>query len=290
MAASCQTERRRPAPVIVEPVLELNRVGYGAMQLAGPNAFGPPADPENARAVLRRAVELGVDHVDTSDYYGPHVVNELIKEALHPYPEHLVIVTKVGYRRTPDGDWVPARSPAQLRDAVHDNLRHLGVERLDVVNLRVGGAEDPESVEEPFAVLAELREQGLVRDLGLSNAGGRHLDQALRIAPVVCVQNLFNVAARQDERMLDRTAAEGIAYVPFFPLGGFTPIQHGALAEVADRHGATARQVALAWLLHRAPNVLLIPGTSSARHLEENLASADLHLSEQDLAQLDTIG
>lgn len=276
--------------MIVEPVLELNRVGYGAMQLAGPNAFGPPADPENARAVLRRAVELGVDHVDTSDYYGPHVVNELIREALRPYPEHLVIVTKVGYRRTPDGDWVPARSPAQLRDAVHDNLRHLGVERLDVVNLRVGGAEDPESVEEPFAVLAELREQGLVRDLGLSNAGGHHLDQALRIAPVVCVQNLFNVAARQDERMLDRTAAEGIAYVPFFPLGGFTPIQHRALAEVADRHGATARQVALAWLLHRAPNVLLIPGTSSARHLEENLASANLHLSEQDLAQLDTIG
>ncbi|MEU4740568.1 oxidoreductase [Actinosynnema sp. NPDC023658] len=260
------------------------------MQLAGHHAFGPPADPENAKAVLRRVVELGVDHIDTSDYYGPHVVNELIKAALHPYPEGLTIVTKVGYERSPDGGWVPAREPRQLREAVHDNLRRLGVERLDVVNLRVGGEHDPESVEEPFTVLAELREQGLIRDLGVSNAGGRHLDQALAIAPVVCVQNLYNVTARDDEELLDRTTAEGIAYVPFFPLGGFTPVQHEALEEVAARHGATHRQVALAWLLHRAPNVLLIPGTSSVGHLEENLASADLHLSEQDLTRLDTIG
>nr|WP_241828461.1 oxidoreductase [Saccharothrix sp. CB00851] len=234
--------------------------------------------------------ELGVDHIDTSDFYGPYVVNELIKAALHPYPENLTIVTKVGYRRTSDGDWVAAREPQQLRDAVHDNLRRLGLERLDVVNLRIGGETDPESVEEPFTVLAELREQGLIRDLGLSNVREHHLDQALRIAPVVCVQNLYNVTERRDDGMLDRTTAEGIAYVPFFPLGGFTPLRHGVLGEVAARHGATDRQVALAWLLHRAPNVLLIPGTSSTRHLEENLASADLHLSEHDLAQLDTIG
>ncbi|NUT47613.1 MAG: oxidoreductase [Saccharothrix sp.] len=271
-------------------MLKLNRVGYGAMQLAGKHVFGPPADPENAKAVLRRAVELGVDHIDTSDFYGPHVVNELIKAALHPYPEHLAIVTKVGYRRTPDGDWVTARESGQLRDAVHDNLRRLGLERLDVVNLRIGGADDPASVEEPFTVLAELREQGLIRDLGLSNVREHHLDQALAIAPVVCVQNLYNVAERRDDAMLDRTTAEGIAYVPFFPLGGFTPVQHATLGEVAARHGATERQVALAWLLHRAPNVLLIPGTSSTRHLEENLASAELHLSEHDLTQLDTIG
>jgi aryl-alcohol dehydrogenase-like predicted oxidoreductase len=271
-------------------MLNLNRVGYGAMQLAGAAVYGPPADPENAKAVLRRAVELGVDHIDTSDYYGPHVVNELIKAALHPYPENLTIVTKVGYRRTPDTSWVTARGPQELRDAVHDNLRHLGLERLDVVNLRIGGAHDPESVEEPFTVLAELREQGLIRDLGLSNVREHHLDQALAIAPVVCVQNLCNITERRDEKMLDRTTAEGIAYVPFFPLGGFTPVQHDTLKEVADRHQATDRQVALAWLLHRAPNVLLIPGTSSARHLEENLASAELHLSEQDLTRLDTIG
>ncbi|WP_084716081.1 oxidoreductase [Saccharothrix syringae] len=260
------------------------------MQLAGPHVYGPPADPENAKAVLRRAVELGVDHLDTSDFYGPHVVNELIRAALHPYPEDLVIVTKVGYRRTPDTSWVPARSPRELRDAVHDNLRNLGVERLDVVNLRVGGADDPASVEEPFTVLAELREQGLIGELGLSNAHEHHLDQALAIAPVACVQNMFNVVDRGDEKMVDRTARDGIAYVPFFPLGGFTPFQHDVLVEVAGRHGATDRQVALAWLLHRSPNVLLIPGTSSIRHLEENLASAELHLSEQDLAQLDTIG
>ena len=271
-------------------MLNLNRVGYGAMQLAGKNVSGPPAEPENAKAVLRRAVELGVDHIDTSDYYGPHVVNELIKAALHPYPEHLTIVTKVGYQRTPDGDWVTAREPRQLRDAVHDNLRRLGLERLDVVNLRIGGGRDPESVEEPFTVLAELRDQGLIRDLGLSNVRGHHLDQALPIAPVVCVQNLYNITDRHDDKLLDRTTSEGIAYVPFFPLGGFTPVQHDTLREVAARHGATERQVALAWLLHRAPNVLLIPGTSSARHLEENLASTDLHLSEHDLAQLDTIG
>ncbi|WP_033436597.1 oxidoreductase [Saccharothrix sp. NRRL B-16314] len=271
-------------------MLNLNRVGYGAMQLTGTGVYGPPVDPDNAKAVLRRAVELGVDHIDTSDFYGPHVVNELIKAALHPYPEGLTIVTKVGYRRTPDTSWVTAREPRELRDAVHDNLRHLGLERLDVVNLRIGGEHDPASVEEPFTVLAELREQGLIRDLGLSNVREHHLDQALAIAPVVCVQNLYNVADRTDEKVLDRTTAEGIAYVPFFPLGGFTPVQHDVLEEVAARHRATGRQVALAWLLHRAPNVLLIPGTSSVRHLEENLASAELHLSEQDLTRLDTIG
>jgi pyridoxine 4-dehydrogenase len=273
-------------------MLNLNRIGYGAMQLAGPGVYGPPADPENSRNVLRRAVELGVDHIDTSDFYGPHVVNQLIRQALHPYPEGLAIVTKVGARRTPDKGWVPALAPDELRSAVHDNLRNLDVERLDVVNLRIGGLAGPEdgSVEETFTVLAELREQGLIGELGLSNATVGQLDEALKIAPVVCVQNLYNVSDRGDEKMLDRTTAEGIAYVPFFPLGGFTPLQHDTLGEVAARHGATERQVALAWLLHRAPNVLLIPGTSSTRHLEENLASADLHLSEQDLAQLDTIG
>ncbi|MEU5691448.1 oxidoreductase [Actinosynnema sp. NPDC020468] len=270
-------------------MLNVKRIGYGAMQLAGPGVYGPPADPENARTVLRKAVELGVDHVDTSDFYGPHVVNELIREALHPYPEHLTIVTKVGYRRTPDKAWLPAHSAEELRAAVHDNLRNLGVERLDVVNLRVPGR-DSGSLEEPFTALAELREQGLIRDLGLSNAGPEQLARALSIAPVVCVQNQYNVADRQDEDTLAETVEKGISYVPFFPLGGFTPVRSRVLDEVAETHGATSRQVALAWLLHRAPNVLLIPGTSSVRHLEENLASGDLHLSAADLTLLDTTG
>ncbi|GAA1357909.1 oxidoreductase [Saccharothrix algeriensis] len=268
--------------------LNLNRIGYGAMQLAGPGVYGPPVDPENAKAVLRRAVELGVDHIDTSDFYGPRVVNELIREALHPY-EGLTIVTKVGYRRTPDKSWVPAHQPHELREAVHDNLRALGVDRLDVVNLRAGGREEG-SVGERFGVLAELRQEGLIEHLGLSNAGPEQLDEARAIAPVACVQNSFNVVDRADSDTLDRTTALGIAYVPFFPLGGFTPFHHRVLDEVAAEHGATARQVALAWLLHRAPNVLPIPGTSSVRHLEENLASAELRLSEQDLTRLDTIG
>ncbi|GGP56994.1 oxidoreductase [Saccharothrix coeruleofusca] len=273
-------------------MLNLNRVGYGAMQLAGPGVYGPPADPDNAKAVLRRAVELGVDHLDTSDFYGPHVVNQLIKEALHPYPENLVIVTKIGFRRTPDKAWVPAHEPRQLRDAVHDNLRNLGLDRLQVVNLRLDPAEGPRErdIEREFTALAELREQGLVEHLGLSNATRAQLDQARAIAPVVCVQNMFNIADRRDSELVDHTAEEGIAYVPFFPLGGFGPLQHAALAEVAARHGATERQVALAWLLQRSPNVLLIPGTSSVRHLEENLLARELRLSDQDLTQLDTSG
>lgn len=273
-------------------MLNLNRIGYGAMQLAGPGVYGPPADPENAKGVLRRAVELGVDHLDTSDFYGPHVVNQLIKQALHPYPEHLVIVTKVGYRRTPDKAWVSAREPRQLREAVHDNLRNLGLDRLQVVNLRVGGVGGPEEhdVEREFTALAELREQGLIEHLGLSNATRAQLDQARSIAPVVCVQNMFNIADRRDSAMVDHTAAEGIAYVPFFPLGGFNPLQHATLGAVAARHGATERQVALAWLLQRSHNVLLIPGTSSVRHLEENLASHEVRLSPEDLTELDTTG
>ncbi|CAL9670601.1 Pyridoxine 4-dehydrogenase [Actinosynnema sp. ALI-1.44] len=269
----------------MDRVLNLNRVGYGAMQLTGPGVYGEPADRENAKRVLRRAVELGVDHIDTSDFYGPHVVNELIREALHPY-DGLTIVTKVGYRRTPDKSWVPARTPDELREAVHDNLRNLKVDRLDVVNLRVDGSHVP--LEEPFTVLAELREQGLIRDLGISNT--TRLDEAEGIAPVVCVQNHYNIAHRVDEATLRETAARNTAYVPFFPLGGFTPLQNEVLDLVAREHEATPRQVALAWLLHRSPNVLLIPGTSSERHLEENLASAGLRLSEQDLTRLDTIG
>ena len=269
-------------------MLNLNRVGYGAMQLAGPGVFGPPADPENARNVLRRAVELGVDHIDTSDFYGPRVVNELIREALHPY-DGVTVVTKVGYRRTPDASWVQAREPHELREAVHDNLKALAVDRLDVVNLRIGGRAEG-SIAEPFTVLAELRERGLIEHLGLSNVGPEQLTEARRIAPVVCVQNMFNVTDRTDNDTLEATTADHIAYVPFFPLGGFTPLRNEVLDEVAEEHGATARQVALAWLLQRAPNVLLIPGTSSVRHLEENLAAAKLTLSEQDVTRLDTIG
>jgi len=266
--------------------LKVNRIGYGAMQLAGPAVFGPPADRDGALAVLRRAVELGVNHIDTSDFYGPHVVNQLIREALHPYPEGLVLVTKVGARRDDQANWLPALAPQELRDAVHDNLRNLAVDALDVVNLRVGvhGGPDETPIEEQFTVLAELREQGLIKHLGLSNASATQLKEAQAIAPVVCVQNMYNLMQRADDAMVDECAAQGIAYVPFFPLGGFTPLQDQRLTEVAERHGATRHQVALAWLLHRSPAILLIPGTSSVGHLEENLASGGLQLSQEDIA------
>ncbi|MEJ0027339.1 MAG: aldo/keto reductase family oxidoreductase [Rhizomicrobium sp.] len=271
----------------------VNRMGYGAMQLAGPGVFGPPKDKAAALAVLREAIAGGVDHIDTSDFYGPHVTNLLIREALHPYPKDLVIVTKVGARRGEDGSWLPAQTPAELTGAVHDNLRRLGLDALDVVNLRVPGAlhEPAEgSIAEQFSVLAGLREQGLVRHLGLSNVTSMQLKEARGIAPVVCVQNLYNLAQRADDAFVDELAGLGIAYVPFFPLGGFSPLQSTILSEVAAGLGATPMQVALAWLLHRSPNILLIPGTSSVGHLRENLAAADIVLSEDVLARLDAIG
>ncbi|MCP2271336.1 putative oxidoreductase [Actinokineospora diospyrosa] len=264
----------------------VKRVGYGAMQLAGPGVFGPPADPDAAVAVLRRAVELGVDHIDTSDYYGPYVVNELIARALRPYPADLVIVTKIGARRDDTGNWLPALAPAELRSAVHDNLTRLGVERLDVVNLRVM---DESPLEESFAVLAALREEGLVGELGISNVTLPQLEKAREVAPVSCVQNHYNVTERGDDALVDRTNELGIAYVPFFPLGGFQPIQAEVLHTVASRHGATDRQVALAWLLARSPNILLIPGTKTLAHLEQNLAVADIDLTAEDIAELDAI-
>ncbi|HET9137861.1 oxidoreductase [Actinophytocola sp.] len=274
--------------------LRVGRIGYGAMQLAGPGVFGPPADKNAAVEVLRRAVELGVNHIDTSDYYGPYVVNELIRTALHPYPDDLVIVTKVGARRDDTGAWLPARSPAELRQAVHDNLDRLGLDRLDVVNLRLmpstGMAPGEGSLAEPFTALAELREQGLIRHLGISNVTGAQLAEATSIAPVACVQNLYNLNLRQDDELVDTCAGQGIAFVPFFPLGGFQPLELGAAERVAARHGATARQVALAWLLHRSPAILIIPGTSSVRHLEENLAAGRIELRDADLGELDTNG
>ncbi|HYO36620.1 MAG TPA: aldo/keto reductase family oxidoreductase [Geodermatophilus sp.] len=270
----------------------VNRMGYGAMQLAGPHVMGPPADRDAAVAVLRRAVELGVDHVDTSDYYGPHVTNEIIREALHPYPEQLTIVTKVGARRTPDGDWPEALSPEELRQAVHDNLEHLGVEVLDVVNLRMPGVTGPveRSLAEPFEALAQLQQEGLIRHLGVSNVTTQQFAEARAIAPVVCVQNHYNLVHRDDDPMVDALAREGIAFVPFFPLGGFTPLQSAALETVARRLETTPMQVALAWLLARSPNVLLIPGTSSVAHLEENLQAAMRVLGPAELAELDRIG
>ncbi|GAA3057369.1 oxidoreductase [Actinokineospora globicatena] len=264
----------------------VKRVGYGAMQLAGPGVFGPPADPDGAVAVLRRAVELGVDHIDTSDYYGPYVVNELIARALRPYPEDLVIVTKVGARRDDTGNWLPALSADELRSAVHDNLNRLGVDRLDVVNLRVM---DDSPLEESFTALAALREEGLIAELGISNVTLDQLATAREIAPVACVQNHYNITERGDDPVVDETNRLGIAYVPFFPLGGFQPIQAEALHTVAARHGATDRQVALAWLLARSPNILLIPGTKTPAHLEQNVAVGDLALTPADLAELDAI-
>ena len=271
----------------------VNRLGYGAMQLAGPGVFGPPKDRASAIAVLRAAVESGVDHIDTSDFYGPHVTNQIIREALHPYPKNLVIVTKVGARRGPTGSWDPAFSPEDLRNAVHDNLRNLGREVIDVVNLRLmfdvhGPAEGP--IEEPLTVLAELQRQGLIRHIGLSNATPIQIAEGRKIADIVCVQNQYNVAHRQDDRLIEDLAVGGIAYVPFFPLGGFSPLQSTALSDVASTLGATPMQVALAWLLRRSPNILLIPGTSSIGHLRENLAAADLDLTAEALAKLDGIG
>jgi aryl-alcohol dehydrogenase-like predicted oxidoreductase len=271
---------------------EVRRLGYGAMQLAGPHVMGPPADRDAAVAVLRRAVELGVNHIDTSDYYGPHVVNEIIREALHPYPDDLVIVTKIGARRTPEGEWPEALSAAELRSAVEDNLRNLGVDAIDVVNLRMPGFAAPEerSLAEPFEALAQLQQEGLVKHLGVSNVTTQMLAEAQAIAPVVCVQNHYNLVRRDDDPLVDALAREGIAYVPFFPLGGFSPLQSAALETVARRLETTPLQVALAWLLARSPNLLLIPGTSSVAHLEENLLAAARVLGPVELQELDRIG
>lgn len=271
----------------------VTRMGYGAMQLAGPGVFGPPKDHATALAVLREAVASGVNHIDTSDFYGPHVTNQLIREALHPYADDLVIVTKVGAVRGADASWNPAQSPAELVRAVHDNLRNLGVDVLDVVNLRVMGnihAPSEESIEERFAALAELQQQGLIRKLGLSNVTSTQVAEAQRIAKVACVQNHYNLAHRDDDALIDALGQQGIAYVPFFPLGGFTPLQSGTLSVVAEKLGVTPMQVALAWLLARAPNIVLIPGTSSPGHLRENLAAAELVLADEVLAELDGIG
>jgi pyridoxine 4-dehydrogenase len=271
----------------------VTRLGYGAMQLAGPGVFGPPEDRDAALAVLREALAAGVDHIDTSDFYGPHITNQLIREALHPYAQNLVIVSKVGATRGADASWNEAQSPAELTRAVHDNLRNLGLDVLDVVNLRVMGAiHEPSegSIEEPFTALAELQRQGLIRHLGVSNVTSTQVAEAQRIADVVCVQNHYNLVHRHDDALIDELARKGIAYVPFFPLGGFTPLQSETLSSVARRLGATPMQVALAWLLARAPNMLLIPGTSSLAHLKENLAAADLVLAEEVLAELDQIG
>jgi aryl-alcohol dehydrogenase-like predicted oxidoreductase len=271
----------------------VTRMGYGAMQLAGPGVFGPPKNRETALAVLREAVASGVDHIDTSDYYGPHVTNQLIHDALYPYTKNLVIVTKVGALRGPDASWNPAQSPAELIRAVHDNLRNLGVDVLDVVNLRVMGdvhAPNGGSIKEQFMTLAELQRQGLIRHLGLSNVTSTQVAEAQTIAEVVCVQNQYNLAHRQDDPLVDELGRQGIAYVPFFPLGGFTPLQSEILSRVAARLGATPMQIALAWLLARAPNILLIPGTSSLDHLRENLAATNVTLSEDVLAELWKIG
>ena len=270
----------------------VNRMGYGAMQLAGPGVFGPPRDRPSALKVLRQAIEAGVNHIDTSDYYGPYVVNQIIKEALHPYSDDLAIVTKVGFLRSDDGNWFPAQSAADLTKAVHDNLRNLGLDTLDVVNLRLlGDGLNPteESVEERFSALAKLREQGLVRNLGLSNVTVGQINEASRIAPVVCVQNQYNMIHRADDAMVDILAERGIAYVPFFPLGGLTPIQSTALNALASRINATSLQIALAWLLARSPNILLIPGTSNPAHLVQNLAAAELSLSNDVKSELEQI-
>jgi len=271
----------------------VRRMGYGAMQLAGKGVFGPPKDRAGAVAVLRAAVEAGVNHIDTSDFYGPHITNQIIREALHPYREGLVIVTKVGARRGDDGAWIPALSRQALTQAVHDNLRHLGLDVLEVVNLRSmldvhGPAEG--SLEEPLAALAELRQQGLVRHIGLSNVTATQVAEGRRMGPIACVQNQYNLAHRDDDALIDELARDGIPYVPFFPLGGFTPLQSTALSEVAQSLDATPMQVALAWLLRRSPNLLLIPGTSSVGHLRENLAAAQLVLPEEAVATLERIG
>ncbi|CAL9329312.1 aldo/keto reductase family oxidoreductase [Streptomyces sp. enrichment culture] len=271
--------------------LTVTRFGYGAMQLAGPWVMGPPADREGALAVLREAVALGITHIDTSDAYGPRVTNELIREALHPYPESLHIVTKVGATRDEQGGWPTARRPEDLRRQVHDNLKSLRLDVLDLVNLRLGNAEGtrPGSLAEAFGTLVELQQQGLIRHLGISNATEEQVTEAQSIAPIVCVQNMYNLAHRHDDKLIDRLAPEGVAYVPFFPLGGFTPLQSSALSAVAARLEATQMSVALAWLLQRSPNILLIPGTSSTAHLRQNVAGAGLSLAHEDLTELDDI-
>jgi aryl-alcohol dehydrogenase-like predicted oxidoreductase len=270
----------------------VKRLGYGAMQLAGKGVFGPPKDRDAAVAVLRAAIEAGVDHIDTSDFYGPHVTNEIIREALHPYPGDLTIVTKVSAKRGPAGEWLPAMSPAELTSAVHDNLRNLGLDVIDVVNLRSmydvhGPAEGP--LEEQLTALAELQQKGLIRHIGLSNVTAKQVADGGKITKIVCVQNMYNIAHRDDDALIDDLARDGIAYVPFFPLGGFSPLQSSVLSDVAASLDATPMQVALAWLLQRVPNILLIPGTSSVGHLQENLAAAELTLPAEALAQLDTI-
>jgi aryl-alcohol dehydrogenase-like predicted oxidoreductase len=271
--------------------LTVTRVGYGAMQLAGPRVFGPPADRDAAVAVLRETVRLGITHLDTADFYGPHVTNQIIREALHPYPDGLHIVTKVGALRDAKGGWPQARSPEQLRAQVHDNLRHLGVDALDVVNLRLGGFDRPEpgSIAEPFGALVELQQQGLIKHLGLSTVNAAQISEAQTIAPIVGVQNFYNIANREDDALIDSLAAQGIAYVPYFPLGGFNPLQSDVLHAVASRLGASPMAVALAWLLQRSPNILLIPGTSSVAHLRQNVAGAGLVLPDDALTELNRI-
>ena len=270
----------------------VNRLGYGAMQLAGKGVFGPPKDRPAAVAVLREAIAKGIDHIDTSDFYGPHVTNEIIREALHPYPDDLVIVTKVGAVRGTDASWKPALKPAELTLAVHDNLRHLGVDALDVVNLRcMGGGQGPSegSIETPLGALVKLQQQGLIRHIGLSNVTAAQIEQGREMAEIACVQNQYNVAHRYDDAFIDSLAADGIAYVPFFPLGGFTPLQSSTLSDVATNLGASPMQVALAWLLQRSPNILLIPGTASVAHLRENIAAASITLPAEFIDALDAI-
>ena len=271
--------------------LIVTRMGYGAMQLAGPHVFGPPKDQDGAIAVLREVVKLGINHIDTSDFYGPHITNQLIKEALHPYPKQLRIVTKVGARRDAEGNWPRALAPDELREAVDDNLTNLGLDALDVVNLRVGGLDSPTpgSIAEPFRVLEEMQRAGLIKHLGVSNVTAEQIAEAQSIAPVVCVQNFYNIANRRDDALIDSLADEGIGYVPFFPLGGFTPLQSETLSTVAARLNAKPMSVALAWLLQRSPNILLIPGTSSVEHLRENVAGAGLQLPDEAINELNAI-
>lgn len=272
--------------------ITMKRIGYGAMQLAGPNVWGAPRDVDAAVAVLREAISLGINHIDTSDFYGPHITNQIIRQALHPYPEDLVIVTKVGARRPEDGSWVPAMSRQDLTEAIHDNLRNLGLDTIDVVNLRLmGDGHGPSegSLAEPLTTLAELKKQGLIRHLGLSNVTPTQLTEAQTIAEIVCVQNQYNVAHREDDAFIDDLAQQGIAYVPFFPLGGFTPLQSSVLESTAKSLNATPMQVALAWLLQRSPNILLIPGTSSVEHLRQNVFAAALQLEQQTVADLNAI-
>jgi aryl-alcohol dehydrogenase-like predicted oxidoreductase len=272
--------------------LTVTRMGYGAMQLAGPGVFGPPKDRDAAVTVLREAVELGITHIDTADFYGPRLTNQIIKDALYPYPDELRIVTKVGAKRDAQGGWPHARSPQELRQAVHDNLKNLGLDALDVVNLRVGGLDSPEpgSIAEPFTALVQLQQEGLIRYLGLSTVNAEQIAEAQSIAPVVCVQNYYNIVNRADDGLIDSLAAQGIAYVPYFPLGGFNPLQSSTLESAATRLGTTPMAVALAWLLQRSPNILLIPGTSSVSHLRENITGAALTIPEDELTELNSVG